>query len=151
MWLSVKRPTSAQVMISQKVSSSPTSGSLLSAQSSLQILCRSFIAPPPLTLSLFLSKINKKKLKKNNGYQMGCHKKTLRKCENKKGHEMSKQVISWNKEHLKIIREKRSNMIWHFNRTSLEKTISKKPYDKSKRKLSILFLIEVIYLMIYYF
>ena len=41
---SVKHPTSAQVMISWFVSSSPASDSLLSAQSLLQILC------PPLSL-----------------------------------------------------------------------------------------------------
>ena len=43
---SVECPTSAQVMISQFVSSSPTSGCLLSAQSPLQILC------PPLSVPL---------------------------------------------------------------------------------------------------
>ena len=43
---SVKRPTSAQVMISRSVSSSPTSGSVLTAWSLLQILCL------PLSLTL---------------------------------------------------------------------------------------------------
>ena len=53
---SVKPPTLAQVTISQFLSSSPTSGCLLSAQSLLQILSPSLSAPPPLTLSF--SKIN---------------------------------------------------------------------------------------------
>ena len=53
-WYPFKNPTSTQVMISWFVSSSPTLGSLLSAQSLLQILCLS--APPH---SLSLSKINK--------------------------------------------------------------------------------------------
>ena len=61
---SVKCPTSAQVMISRLVSSSPSSGSVLTAQSlePLQILCPSLSlsAPPPLTLCL--SKINIKKI-----------------------------------------------------------------------------------------
>ena len=42
----------AQVIISKFVSSSPTSFSLLSAQSSLQILSPSLSAPPPLVQSL---------------------------------------------------------------------------------------------------
>ena len=50
-----KRPTSAQYMISQFVSSSPTLGSLLSAQSLLRILCH------PHSLPLLPSKINIKK------------------------------------------------------------------------------------------
>ena len=63
-WLaqSVKRLTSAQVMISQFVSSSPASGSVLIAQSlepasdsGSPALC----APPLLILSLSLSNINK--------------------------------------------------------------------------------------------
>ena len=53
--LSVERLTSAQVLISRFVSSSPASGSLLSAQSRLQILC----LPPLLMLSLSLSLKNK--------------------------------------------------------------------------------------------
>ena len=72
----VKRPTSAQVMISQLVNSSPASGSVLTAQSlepaldsvspSLS-LSLSLSAPPPLalSLSLSLSKINKDKTKNN--------------------------------------------------------------------------------------
>ena len=44
--LSIEHPTLAQVMISQFLSWNPTSGSLLSAQSLLQILC------PPLSLPL---------------------------------------------------------------------------------------------------
>ena len=59
----VELPTSAWVLISQFVSSSPTSGSLLSVWSPLQILCPPISAPPPLararSLSLSLSKLNK--------------------------------------------------------------------------------------------
>ena len=56
---SFKRLTSAQVMISQLVSSSPTFGSVLTAQSlepALDSMSPSFSAPLPLTLCLFLSK-----------------------------------------------------------------------------------------------
>ena len=59
---SVKRPTSAQIMISRFMSLSPTSGSVLTAQSlepALDSVCPSLSAPPPLTLCLCLSKINK--------------------------------------------------------------------------------------------
>ena len=59
---SVKHPTSAQVMISQFVSSSPTSGSVLTAQSlepASDSVSPSLSAPPPLALCLSLSKINK--------------------------------------------------------------------------------------------
>ena len=63
----VKRPTSAQVMISWFVSSSPASGSVLTAQSlkpDLDSVSPSLSVPPPthalsLSLSLSLSKINK--------------------------------------------------------------------------------------------
>ena len=49
----VKHLTSAQVMISQLVSSSPESGSLLSAQSLLEIHCPPLSLPlPALSLSL---------------------------------------------------------------------------------------------------
>ena len=62
-WLaqSVEHPTSAQVMISQFVGSSPASGSVLTlkAWSLLQILSLSLSAPPPLTLCLSLSLKNK--------------------------------------------------------------------------------------------
>ena len=54
----VKRPTSAQVMISWFVSSSPTSGSLLTAQSlepASESVSPSLSAPVPLMLSLSLS------------------------------------------------------------------------------------------------
>ena len=54
---SVKRPTSAQVMISGSVSSSPALGSVLMAQSLEPVsdsLCPSLSAPPPLTLCLRL-------------------------------------------------------------------------------------------------
>ena len=67
---SVKRPTSAQVMISPFVSLSPASGSVLTAQSlepALNSVSPSLSALPLLSLSLslslflslFLSKINK--------------------------------------------------------------------------------------------
>ena len=55
----VKHLTSAQVMISQFMGSSPESGSLLSGQSLLQILCPPLSLPLPLSCSsalcLFLS------------------------------------------------------------------------------------------------
>ena len=54
---SVEDLTSAQVVISQFVSSSPTSGSLLSAWSLLGIL--SVRLPCSLSFALSLSKINK--------------------------------------------------------------------------------------------
>ena len=71
----VKHPTSAQVMISRSVGSSPVPGSVLTAQSLEPVadsVSRSLSAPRPLTLclplslSLSLSKINthKKNLKK---------------------------------------------------------------------------------------
>ena len=56
---SVKRPTSAQVMISQLMSLSPASGSVLTAQSleaALDSVSPSLSAPPLLTLSVSLSK-----------------------------------------------------------------------------------------------
>ena len=55
---SVGRPTSAQVMISQFVGSSPASGSVLMAQSLEPVLdsvSPSLSAPPMLVLSLSLS------------------------------------------------------------------------------------------------
>ena len=58
----VKCPTMTQVMISQFVGSSPTSGSVLTAQSlepALDSGSPSLCAPPPLTLCFSLSKINK--------------------------------------------------------------------------------------------
>ena len=69
---SARRPTSAQVMISQSVSSSPTSGSVLTAQSlepASDSVSPSLSAPP--LLMICLSKINKclkiflKKIKEN--------------------------------------------------------------------------------------
>ena len=65
----VERPTWAQVMISGFVGSSPTSGSVLTAQS-LELALDSvsplsLSAPPLLTLSLSLSKMNKLKKKSN--------------------------------------------------------------------------------------
>ena len=59
---SVEHPISAQVMISQSVSLSPTSGSVLTAQSlepASDSVSPSLSAPPPLVLYLSLSKINK--------------------------------------------------------------------------------------------
>ena len=55
---SVEVLTSAQVMISWFMGLSPTSGSLLSAQNPLQILCSPLSLPFPL-LMLSLSKMNK--------------------------------------------------------------------------------------------
>ena len=58
----VKRPTSAQVITSQFVSSSPASGSGLTARSlepASDSVSPSLSAPPPLTFCLSLSKINK--------------------------------------------------------------------------------------------
>ena len=65
---SIKRPTSAQVMVSRFVSSSPTSGSMLTAWS-LEPASDSVSHPrslplPSRTLSLFFSKISIKKKKK---------------------------------------------------------------------------------------
>ena len=67
---SVERPTSAQVMILQSVSSSPTSGSVLTAQSLEPVsdsVSPSLSDPPPFMLGLSLSQkeINLKKIKKN--------------------------------------------------------------------------------------
>ena len=59
---SIKRLTSAQVVISRSVSSSPASGSVLTAQSlepASDSLSPSLSAPPPLALCFGLSKINK--------------------------------------------------------------------------------------------
>ena len=55
--LSAERPTSAQLMISQLVSSSPASGSVLTARSLslLLILCLPLSAPSLLMLRLSLS------------------------------------------------------------------------------------------------
>ena len=63
---SVKRPTSAQVMISRFVGSGPTSGSVLTALSlepASDSVSPSLSGPPWITLclSLSLSKINKHK------------------------------------------------------------------------------------------
>ena len=64
---SVKRPTSAQVVISRSVSSSPASGSVLTTQSlkpASDSVSPSLSAPPPThALSLSVSKINVKKKK----------------------------------------------------------------------------------------
>ena len=64
---SVKCPTSAQVMISQFVSLSPMSGSVLIAQSlepASDSVSPPLSAPPMLMLYLFLSLNNKSKFKK---------------------------------------------------------------------------------------
>ena len=56
--LSVERPTSAQVMISQFTSLSPTSGSVLTAQRlepASDFVSPSLFVPPLLTLCLSLS------------------------------------------------------------------------------------------------
>ena len=73
---SVKRPTSAQVMISWFVSSSPASGSVLTAQSlepALDSVSPSLSAPPLLAHAHSLSKVNKhlKKLKKKKVTNVG--------------------------------------------------------------------------------
>ena len=60
-WLSIQLLILAQGTISWFVSSSPTSGSLLSAKSPLSILCVPLSAPSLLVLSPSLSKINIKK------------------------------------------------------------------------------------------
>ena len=59
--LSIRLLTSAQVMISQFVSLSPMSGSLLTGWSLLGILALSFSlsAPPPFSLSLQVNKLKK--------------------------------------------------------------------------------------------
>ena len=67
---SVERPTLAQVMISQDVSSSPASGSVLTAQSleaALDSVSLSLFDPPPfmLCLSLCLKNNKIKHLKKS--------------------------------------------------------------------------------------
>ena len=59
---SLEHLTSALVMVSQSVSSSPLLGSLLSVQSQLRILCLLLSAAPLLMLSL--SKTNKTLKKK---------------------------------------------------------------------------------------
>ena len=76
---SVKRPTSAQVMILRFVSSSPASGSVLTAQSlepTSDSVSPPLSAPPPLTLclssSLSLSKINIKKKKDTQSNLVTC-------------------------------------------------------------------------------
>ena len=71
---SVKRPTSAQVMISRSVSSSPASGSVLTARSlepASDSVSPSLWPSPVHVLSLPVSKINKtfKKKKKKDGAQ----------------------------------------------------------------------------------
>ena len=77
---SVERPTSAQVMISQLVGSSPASGSVLTAQSLKPVSdsvspSLTIPSPPACTLSLSVSEINIKKNLKIN--------KTFLKRENK--------------------------------------------------------------------
>ena len=68
---SVEYLTLAQVMISWFVGLSPTWGSVLTIWSLLRILPLSLSAPPLLTLSLSLSKINKRqKIKKRNQHAL---------------------------------------------------------------------------------
>ena len=60
---SVKHPTSAQVMISRSVSSSPTSGSVLTVQNlepASDSVSPSLCPSPVHALSLSVSKINKR-------------------------------------------------------------------------------------------
>ena len=60
---SVKRPTSAQVMVSQSVSSSPASGHVLIAQSlepASDSVSPSLSVPPLFMLCLSVPKINKR-------------------------------------------------------------------------------------------
>ena len=71
----VQRPTSAQVMISQFMSTSPVLGSVLTAQSlepASDPVSPSLSAPPPLALRLSLSlkkkQMLKRKKKKNKIY-----------------------------------------------------------------------------------
>ena len=64
---SVEQPTLARVMISRSMSSSPVSGSVLTAQSlepASDSVSPPLSTPPPLMLCLSLSKINKLKKKK---------------------------------------------------------------------------------------
>ena len=73
---SVKRPTSARVTISQFLSSSPVSGSVLTARSleaASNSVSPSLSAPPPLRLWLSPSKINKniKENLKQQGWFLG--------------------------------------------------------------------------------
>ena len=51
-WLSVRLLISAQIVILPFMSSSPISGSVLTAQSLLQILCLPLSLPLPCSLSL---------------------------------------------------------------------------------------------------
>ena len=70
---SVKCPTSAQVMISQSVSLSPASGSVLTARSlepASDSVSPSLSAPPLLMLSV--SKIKKKKMTQGNRCRLDC-------------------------------------------------------------------------------
>ena len=75
---SVKRPTSAQVVISRSMSSSPASGSVLTAQSLEPVsdtVSPSLSDPPPVhALSLSVSKINKcfKKIKNESELKNNC-------------------------------------------------------------------------------
>ena len=72
---SVQRPTSAQVMISQSVSSSPASGSVLTAQSlepaSDSVSLSPFLPTRALSLSLSLSLSFKNKQKFKNNTKRG--------------------------------------------------------------------------------
>lgn len=62
---SVKRPTSAQVMISRSVSSSPASGSVLTAQSLGPVSDSVSPSDLPPSCSVSISKISVKKIEKD--------------------------------------------------------------------------------------
>ena len=75
---SVKRPTSSQVMISWFMGLSPTSRSVLTAQSlepASDSVSLSHCASPAHTLSLKINKINLKKIRKNCPFLL-----SLKKC-----------------------------------------------------------------------
>ena len=65
---SVKRPTLARVTISRCVSSSPASGSVLTARSLLGILSPSLYARPPFLLSQ--NNNNDKKIKRKSSFSL---------------------------------------------------------------------------------
>ena len=112
---SVTRPTSAQVTISQSVSSIPASGSVPTAGSlepALDSVSPSLSAPPPLVLCLSLSlKKNKiKKLKKN------------KHLKNKKNQiKVSGMLPIYERKHLYY------EIIWIFKEESCQESLHSKP------------------------
>ena len=68
---SVKHPTSAQVMLSQSVSSSPASGSVLTARSLFRILCLPLSLTRPRSCSVCLCLKNKHLKKKRKEHLLG--------------------------------------------------------------------------------